>query len=158
MKVRSVNLPKRAREMRDASDESYCDFDEAVRLRGQFISFLSVYQSSSSPSPPLPLALPLGELIHFDGVEWPCKCWTRRKRRRCKLVASDQISRVCLCCSLPLSLAASSPSLPPQCPKRIMATVKGNPLAGGAAKCVAGQTDTAATQRGRERQRQRGVR
>ena len=44
------------------------------------------------------------------------------------------------------------PSLPPQCPKRIMATVKGNPLAGGAAKCVAGQTDTAATQREGERE------
>ena len=41
--------------------------------------------------------------------------------------------------------------VPPQCPKRIMATVKGNPLAGRAAKCVAGQTDTAATQRGRQR-------
>ena len=76
-----------------------------------------------------PPSSPLGELIHFDGVEWPCKCWTqrregrRRKRRRCKLVASDQISSLLTAASLPSIL---SPFL--QCPKRIMATVKENPL------------------------------
>ena len=96
--ILSKGIAKKDREIQGAfSSELSLNFNKTVnhhrRQRRRNIFALSV-------SLPLPVSLslslsasvPLGELIHFDGVEWPCKCWTRRKRRRCKLVASDQIS------------------------------------------------------------------
>ena len=102
-----------------------------------------------SASPSLSLAsLPLGELIHFDGVEWPCNCWTRRKRRRCKLVASDQIRRVCNG-SLTLSLL---PSFPPSSTVSQENNGCSQRESSGERPSVwqNRQTDTAATQRGRD--------
>ena len=112
--ILSKGIAKKDREIQGAfSSELSLNFNKTVnhhrRQRRRNIFALSVslpLPVSLSLSLSLSASVPLGELIHFDGVEWPCKCWTRRKRRRCKLVASDQISRVYYC-SLPHSLLPS---------------------------------------------------
>ena len=97
-----------------------------------------------------PLLFPLESLFTLTGLSGRVSVGRGERggeRRRCKLVASDQISRVCLCCSLPHSL------LPLPRPSAVSQENNGNSQresSGGAAKCVAGQTDTAATQRGGE--------